>query len=761
MKCLTYRHQHLKVLMLLLLGFVLVANAFSQNQQNSLKVEIAARLDSTVFLNPLVKNTFIDATGRQVVEVSVPGVKPGIHTTAVAEPTDGSVLLNNVPAYDWSFGCMATAAAMMAGYYDLTGYPDMYTGQTNGGNAPMTNSVWGTVSINGETLKQCPLSATRKNLDGRATKGHVDDFWVQSGSAAPDPYIGNWSPHDYGDCTGDFMKTNQSEYGNSDGSTIITYYVDGGAYTGTGGSDGVYGMRLFCESRGYDVFGYHTQLIQGHNGNTQGFTFDDYKAQINSGRPVMIQLSGHTVLGVGYDDAGQKIYLHNTWDYDLHEMNWGQTYAGLQHYAVSVVELLPLQNAILNVSPSNPTVTWEAGFQQFSITSNKNWSVNESVDWLSVQPPSGSGNGSFIVNYAENQMAQQRSANIGVMITSPAKASGDSPENTDTDFLIWEDFSDNIIPVAWQAHGLGTTNWRIVDAALAGSPPPMLQLNWEPQFVGLARMVLPTINTTGAEKLNLVFKHFASHYSNSFTVGVAVSNDAGQSWQTLWSVPVSSNVGPETIEMEIDEPFAGSELFRLSFFFQGDSWDMWDWNLDNILLVDEITGINFTFIQEAHPFSNQIISLDAGWSGISSNIQPASASVEQLLSPLGANFIILKNLAEVYWPGGNVNTIVNWDSFDGYVIKVGQDAELIMSGIQITQKSVPLIQGWNLIPVLSTQNVTVSQIFGPVLPALQVVKDAVGTGIFWPGMNINTLQVLRPGKSYWVKMSAPGTVTFP
>ncbi len=38
-----------------------------------------------------------------------------------------------VPAFDWSFGCSATSASMIAAYYDRNGYPKMYTGPTNGG----------------------------------------------------------------------------------------------------------------------------------------------------------------------------------------------------------------------------------------------------------------------------------------------------------------------------------------------------------------------------------------------------------------------------------------------------------------------------------------------------------------------------------------------------------------------------------------------------------------------------------------------------
>lgn len=277
--------------------------------------------------------------GKEAVTIKVPGTPPSGLRMPAAEPTESAVILNNVPAYDWSFGCSATSGAMMAGYYDNNGYPDIYTGPANGGMAPMNNSVWGTALINGEIRSLCPLSATRQGLDGRTDRGHVDDFWIVSGSNDPDPYITNgWTPHPYADCTGDFMKTNQSAYNNSDGSTIFTFYVDNSPFSAVSQGDGGYGLKLFFESKGCTVTRYFNQYIAGHGGNANGFSFEDYKYMIDMGMPVLIQVAGHTMLGLGYDVTGNTVILHDTWDYLNHSMTWGGTYAGMQHYAVTVVE---------------------------------------------------------------------------------------------------------------------------------------------------------------------------------------------------------------------------------------------------------------------------------------------------------------------------------------------------------------------------------------------------------------------------------------
>ncbi len=306
---------------------------------------------------------FPDKNGREITEVVVPGRPPLDYRAPVAPPTESSVMLSSVPAFSWSFGCSATSAAMAAGFYDNQGYPNMYTGPTNGGVMPMNNSSWGSVVINGETRDLCPLSATKLGLDGRTTNGHVDDYWILYGSSDPDPYITNgWTQHTHELCTGDYMGTNQSVLGNSDGSTSFVYYTDGTPlYDYTGGEpgyrDGCHGMRLFFESRGYTVVQNYTQLINGYDGNTLGFTFEQYKAEINSGRPVLIQVAGHTMLGFGYDDTGSTVYLHDTWDYSNHSMTWGGSYSGMEQWGVTVVQLMPVNSApIANFSGSATSI---------------------------------------------------------------------------------------------------------------------------------------------------------------------------------------------------------------------------------------------------------------------------------------------------------------------------------------------------------------------------------------------------------------------
>lgn len=300
--------------------------------------------------------------GREAVQVTINGPpEPPPGYVRPLAPSEGrgvtAATTLPVPAYNWSFGCTATSAAMIAAYYDRAGYPNMYAGPTNGGVMPMDNSVWPDWYDGSAWRHQCPLSATHNGLDGRSTDGHVDDYWERYGypegppyPAYSDPWVSDPPEHTLGDCTSDYMNTNkwyQTHEFNVDGGTTYFYYGNGSKTPWTvlqlAGApfnlDGpAVGFTDFYVSRGYTVLDAYNQLID--TVAAPGFTYSQYKAEIDAGRPVMIHVTGHTMVGVGYDDTvSDLMYIHDTWDYQTHTMIWGASYSGMLHQAVSIVQL--------------------------------------------------------------------------------------------------------------------------------------------------------------------------------------------------------------------------------------------------------------------------------------------------------------------------------------------------------------------------------------------------------------------------------------
>jgi len=301
------------------------------------------------------------------------------HTIAnIGHLTASAVILNDVPTSEWTYGCTATSAGMLFGYYDRTGYPNMYTGPANGGVCPLTDLGQGIPTNPRYPIPgSCYIMATENGLDGIGSNAHVDDYWISYGSAGPDPWQGSWPEHTWELCTADFLGTNQWKWDyssypgtdgsidhNTDGSTSVWTTSDGsklydwypGTVYGTPTTSCCHGLRLFAESRGYSVDANYNQLTDNQHPN--GFTFAEFQSEINAGRPVLIHVIGHTMVGIGCDTATNSIYLHNTWDNNVHSMTWGGSYAGMDLYAVTVIHLAaPSEYSLIISSTSGGSVT--------------------------------------------------------------------------------------------------------------------------------------------------------------------------------------------------------------------------------------------------------------------------------------------------------------------------------------------------------------------------------------------------------------------
>jgi hypothetical protein len=300
-------------------------------------------------------------------------------------PLPNRGVIADFPSYDWVFGCSAVSGAMIAAYYDRNGYDNMYTGPTDGGVMPVTDTSWPTWFDGDSTYPNNPLIASHDGVDGRSTRGSIDDYWVSYGSSVADPYISNWVEHTWGTAIGDYMKTSQSNYFSVDGSTWFFSDGDGSkltcsemenqSYSNWPGNisdyDGTYGRKLFYEARGYTVGDCYNEKTDNNDG---GFSLSDFQAEIDAGHPVLLNLQGHSIVGYGY--SGSTIYIRDTWDSNTantYTMPWGGSYdppnmAPMELLSVSVVhpEQPPLPSAPNGVSASDGTyadrvrVSWNA-----------------------------------------------------------------------------------------------------------------------------------------------------------------------------------------------------------------------------------------------------------------------------------------------------------------------------------------------------------------------------------------------------------------
>ena len=262
-----------------------------------------------------------------------------------------NVRLIDVPDYSWYAGCFGTASGNLAGYWDRHGFPNLYTGPTADGVAPLTS--------NGGNVGIRSLWATKAGFDGRSADepGHIDDYWrfyLSDGvnsyeSTAPDAYWAAGRDEHEPDCICDFIGASQNKWQNlndeCDGNIdayAVTYWDRTGARRmnyvpppqgALAVRDLPSGLRAWTRFRGYDcnVF---SQLAD-FNPNIPsggGFTFADLKREIDSGYPMMLFLqnfhelsrpianmaranpSVHGMVAFGYfvTDDGQKFVRYRT-----------------------------------------------------------------------------------------------------------------------------------------------------------------------------------------------------------------------------------------------------------------------------------------------------------------------------------------------------------------------------------------------------------------------------------------------------------------
>ncbi len=157
----------------------------------------------------------------------------------------------------------------------------------------------------------------------------------------------------------------------------------------------------------------------------------------------------------------------------------------------------------------------------------------------------------------------------------------------------------------------------------------------------------------------------------------------------------------------------------------------------------------------------QTLTLPSGWSGISSYLLPYFPRLEKMMEPANENLIILQNLEGVFWPSQNANTLGNWNTEKGYLIKLSQEENLTIPGTLIENIGINLPSGWSLIPVLNSCGLQTDELISQFGSSLIFIKEAVGIKVYWPEMGVQSLTDLMPGNSYFIFLNEPVLLTFP
>lgn len=191
------------------------------------------------------------------------------------------------------------------------------------------------------------------------------------------------------------------------------------------------------------------------------------------------------------------------------------------------------------------------------------------------------GTASFNVSSAANT-PQAYVATFSLNISGDQGISGYGQFGAQIGGYLIEEYFDTFPPNGWYTEG--GNNWQGNSSNNAGGTAPEAQFYWSPQTVGVQRLACPEINTTGNQSLNFEFKHMLDDFSGGgYSLKIQTTSD-GTTWNDAWVLTPTGDVGPELVEIEITTPDVGSSTFQLAFVFDGDTWDLNNWYVDDVIL---------------------------------------------------------------------------------------------------------------------------------------------------------------------------------
>ncbi|NCA85662.1 MAG: T9SS type A sorting domain-containing protein [Clostridia bacterium] len=221
---------------------------------------------------------------------------------------------------------------------------------------------------------------------------------------------------------------------------------------------------------------------------------------------------------------------------------------------------------------------------------------------------------------------------------------------------------------------------------------------------------------------------------------------------------------------------ADGDLTEVYVRLNGGGWQLatgtQNWNIDLLLtggyqkieamaidvqnLESDLDEINiFVGIQE--------IDIYQGWSAISSYLIPLDPALEQVMQnvTIPGNLTFMLGQSGMLWPEFDINTIGNWDVYQGYKVKHKQADVLTIFGDKPDDNSMTYPAGLYMIPVLSNTPASISAAFSDPENDVDYIFDVTFGGIYWPQGGIVSLSELIPGMGYIAKFNKAVTLTFP
>lgn len=153
--------------------------------------------------------------------------------------------------------------------------------------------------------------------------------------------------------------------------------------------------------------------------------------------------------------------------------------------------------------------------------------------------------------------------------------------------FLWEAFdAGQMPPTGWTINGL-PAQWSVGNSNNAGGVAPEAKFTYI-NGTSQTRLITPAMDLTGITSVKVSFKHFYDDYSGTGPkAGVATRSNNG-AWTSVWEINPSSNVGPEQIDLTINNSDVGQDDFQVCFYLDGNMYNIDYWYIDNVLIFNPL-----------------------------------------------------------------------------------------------------------------------------------------------------------------------------
>jgi len=141
-------------------------------------------------------------------------------------------------------------------------------------------------------------------------------------------------------------------------------------------------------------------------------------------------------------------------------------------------------------------------------------------------------------------------------------------------------------------------------------------------------------------------------------------------------------------------------------------------------------------------------------------VAPNSADLETVFTDVSVA-VVEDETGATYVPAENSNEIGAWDSTEAYKVYTESSQSLTIEGSTVEDTTtIPLQQGWNLIPYLPDEAASVDDALQSISSELVIVKDEAGN-TYVPAYGIDEIGQLEPKAGYQVYVESAVDLVYP